>query len=118
MKFNLAMILCVMLVGCSMTELSHQQQDMQTFTPSRVTYGKVVKLRAVYVNEYYVADSILGDVSGRAAEYTIKLYDENLITIASKPNGAILTDCIEIHYNDQGVVKVEVVHGDYCIRIN
>jgi hypothetical protein len=70
------------------------------------------------VNENYVADSILGDVSGRAAEYSIKLFDENLITIVSKPTGAILTDCIEIHYNDQGITKVKVVHGDYCIRIN
>jgi len=118
MKINLAVILCVMLAGCSMTKRSHQQQDKQVFAPNISTYGKVVRLRAVYVNEHYVADSILEDVSGRAAEYTIRLFDKKLITIASKPNGAILTDCIEILYNDQGIIKAKVVHGDYCIRID
>lgn len=118
MKFNLTVILCVMLVGCSITKLPHQQQGNQTFEISRVTYGKVVRLRAVYVNENYVADSILGGVSGRAAEYTVKLFDENTITIAAIPNGVILTDCIEIHYNNLGITKTEVAHGDYCIRIN
>lgn len=118
MKINLTVILCFMLVGCLTTELPRQQQNKQSFAPIRVTYGKVVRLRAVYVNENYVADSILGGVSGKAAEYTVKLFDENTITIAAIPNGAILTDCIEIHYNNLGITNTEVVHGDYCIRIN
>lgn len=116
MQMNVVVVLCLILSGCSMVERSSQIHNYKISTPSRATYGKVVKLQAM--NNQYVAESGIEGSLANTVQYTLKLFDENLITINSQSNHAMLTDCIEIHYNDQGVIKIDVVHGDYCIRIN
>lgn len=51
-------------------------------------------------------------------EYTMRLRGTNTtIQIVSDRSGAMITDCIEIGYDNQGVNRLERVHGDYCINI-
>lgn len=51
-------------------------------------------------------------------EYTLRLFDGNIIQIVSEKSGAMVTDCIEIAYNNSGVQRLERVIGDYCVRIH
>lgn len=50
-------------------------------------------------------------------EYSLRLGDGQIIQIVSEKSGAMITDCIEIAYNNSGVQRLERVIGDYCIRI-
>ncbi len=82
------------------------------------TYGEIVVVRYVLVDNSYPTDRIVGGVQGRAIEHVIKLRGTGkLIIIASHPpDGVMITDCLKITYDQKLIRKLEKVHGDYCLR--
>ena len=51
-------------------------------------------------------------------EYTMRLRGTHtMIQIVSDKSGAMVTDCIEIGYDNSGINRLERVHGDFCVNI-
>lgn len=96
------------------------QSSQETESGLQVAYGKVNRLQRVVVDDSYKADAILEGVRGNAAEYEFRLRGTNkLITVASKvASGVMITDCVRILYNDDGIQHLEKVHGDHCVKIH